>query len=521
MNKAVKITVISAVSIAVLGVGALFARPLFIKAKVASTANELARAIESGTASSISSLTDKSDKEIIEELKLNFRGEGYSDEENIYAQAVRDSIVCTVDKSSVELQDSAHASCSISVDMADFSLLQDKTYDNTEELEALISELEHVEFTYSANFIKKDGEWLVTNLDSSNFRRIFSYRDIHLEIGLPSLITTADTLAQLIPCTDPDSSIVKSSTYNRELYDLMNSYITPSSDDQARFTDSVRSLMECSVLKDTAYVDGRTGTVDISIKTPMYEQLAGRRYGNIDEAIITLASLGKSEYIFTAEFTRDDSGVWTITNQDGFTEIFLFQSFSIVMADLDGDYSCFVDITDQVNNIIATETGRGSGIYEGTQGQVMLRVFLTLDGNSYSYGADEDMVAASLMEYFNLNIDTIAKNYLGTDNQTVLDTLSALAGYDNYDALKTNVLQSLSGMMDDIYFGSISQSGEYKLSGESIVFLGEDDESTSDDITGTIDSYGRICVTLPIKDPDVASLFGSDTIDLVFVKDEA
>lgn len=519
MNTKVKISIISVATLAVLGIGALFARPLFIKAGIIKQADLLARAIESGTYSDISSLTDKSDKDVISGLKANLTGEDFTSEENSYAQAVRDTIVCTVDKSSVELQNSTHAVCSIKISMADWELLKDETYDNIDELEDIVSDLGRVEFVYKVNYIKQDGEWLVSNLDSSSFARIFSYRDIDLEIGLPSLITTSDTIASLIPCVDPDSPIAKSSTYNQELYDQINSYCVPKTEDNARFSEAVRSLMTCTVLDEQTYVQGRTGYATLSIRTPDYERLAGQRFSNIDEAILSLGSLTKKETEITLEFTRDDNGIWSMSDPEVLESVFLFADFNIVMADLDGDYSCYVDITEQVNNIMANETGVGSRIYEGTQGQVLLRVYLNLDGYTYSYGADEDYVSQSLMDYFSLNIDTIAKNYLGTDNQTVLDTLAALAGYQDYANLKTTILTTLSGMTDQIYFGSISATGEYKLSGENIIFAGQDPQSDQDDITGTLDPYGRITVTLPIADPEVAEMFGRDTIDLIFEKD--
>lgn len=519
MNKAVKISIISAVAIAVLGVGALFARPLFIKAKVARTADELARAIETGDAQDISSLTDKSDKEVIEELKLNLKGEMYSEEENIYAASVRDTIVCKVDKGSVELQDSTHASCAINVSMADFELLKDDTYDSISELTDLVKDLDKVEFTYNVNFIKKDGRWLVTNIDSSGFARIFSYRNIDLQIGLPSLTETAGAISELIPCLDSNAGVVKSSEYNQELYDLIDGYAKASDPDQQRFTDAVRGLITCSANSDEIYITGRDGFAGITVNIPDYEQLSSQRFSNIDEAILALGSLGTKEITLSLEFTRDDEGIWKLTNPEAFADVFLFKDFSINTANLDGNYSSYVDITSQINNIMASETGAGSRIYENTQGEVLLRVYLNLDGSSYSYGADEDFVASSVMDYFTANIDTIAKNYLGTDNQTVLDTLSALAGYRDYADLKTDVLGRLSDMTKDIYFGSIASSGEYKISGNNIIFLGEDLYSTDDDITGEVDAIGRIHVILPITDPDVAELFGSDQIDLLFVKD--
>ena len=68
----------------------------------------------------------------------------------------------------------------------------------------------------------------------------------------------------------------------------------------------------------------------------------------------------------------------------------------------------------------------------------------------------------------------------------------------------------------DAGIAHIKGNGDYTVSGSTITFCGDDNTKTTDDITGSIDTYGKITVTAPITDPDAAMLFGADEITLVF-----
>jgi hypothetical protein len=86
--------------------------------------------------------------------------------------------------------------------------------------------------------------------------------------------------------------------------------------------------------------------------------------------------------------------------------------------------------------------------------------------------------------------------------------------------MRSQLLDQVTDMLDGFSTSGLDRSGTYTVSNGKITFCGSDDNSTTDDITGTIDSYGNITVTAPITDPDAVMLFGSDEITLTFAPND-
>ena len=91
-----------------------------------------------------------------------------------------------------------------------------------------------------------------------------------------------------------------------------------------------------------------------------------------------------------------------------------------------------------------------------------------------------------------------------------------LAGYKDYADMRSQLLSQVTDMLSGLNTSGLDRDGDYTVSGSTITFFGDDNTSSTDDITGSIDTYGKITVTAPITDPDAAMLFGADEITLVF-----
>ena len=60
---------------------------------------------------------------------------------------------------------------------------------------------------------------------------------------------------------------------------------------------------------------------------------------------------------------------------------------------------------------------------------------------------------------------------------------------------------------------SLESSGTYTVDGDKITLI-----SGTDRMTGTIDNFGAITITAPVRDADAQKLLGANTITMVYQK---
>ena len=491
---------------------------IFARRGVIEAADKLGNAIVSGSAEDILSLSSKKHKQLSEDLNIILSGGGYSEEENKYADAVRATMEYSVDESSVKV-DGDDATCDIIISLADYVKLTDGDYDTIEDLVSAVSSGDKDTITFTAEFAKKDDEWKVSNLNSDEFLKIFEYRNAEFTIGRASLIKTAEELAGYIESGSSSDffSIDDGLTDEDTLMFLLAEGMTG---DEVDFANSVRTTISATADSDSAEITGLYGTCDIVIEMADYDSLSENSYDSLGELLAAVATSEKMQYVFTAEFTRTGD-TWHITNLNSseFEDIFKYRYLVLSISDYSGSYAALVDVTNEFNAKI--EETAGSGCANGFTGSIVAQVDLELNKDgTYSFGIDRDTFAAVLYDYADTNIDKLVTNMLGVSSTDQIELLVVIAGYKNYADMRSQLLDQVTDMLDGFSTSGLDRSGTYTISNGKITFCGSDDNSTTDDITGTIDSYGNITVTAPITDPDAVMLFGSDEITLTFAPND-
>ncbi len=487
---------------------------IFARKDVIEAADKLGVAITKGSAEDITALSAKKHKQFKEDLDMLIAGGGYTEEENLYADAVRSTMRYEVDESSV-IVDGEKASCDIVITLADYSKLTDGDFDTISDLTAAVGTCDTYEVTFTAEFSKKDDEWRVDNLNSEEFLKIFEYRNAEFTIGKASLIATAEVLAGYISEGTADDLISLSYDPVEEgtLEFLLAEDMTG---DEIDFADAVRNTFDVSVQTDSVMVDGLYGTCDLVITMADYETISQENYGSLSDLLSAVAKSGTIEYTFTAEFLRTDD-TWLITNLGSteFEDIFKYRYLVLSISDFSGPYAAKVDVTDKFNTKIEEYVGAGAA--KNMTGSIIATVELELNKDgTYSFGIDRDTFADTLYDYADTNIDTLVLNMLGATSTDQIELLVKLAGYKDYAELRNELLDEVTSMLDGLSTSGLDREGNYMVSNGTITFYGSDDTTSTDDIVGTIDTYGAVTLTAPITDPDAVMLFGADEITLVF-----
>lgn len=137
--------------------------------------------------------TEEKDSEAVEALEVLFDDSFYSDDQNKFIKAVRNTIKYEVDEHSVEI-DNEEASVDVIFTMVDY----EKAFgDDFEGIDAVLDALNDCkdtkEVTITFEFEKADNKWLLSNLDNKGFSKLFDYyRYANIKIGLLSKMRTSE-----------------------------------------------------------------------------------------------------------------------------------------------------------------------------------------------------------------------------------------------------------------------------------------------------------------------------------------
>lgn len=151
---------------------------MFSKKDVLAAAREVAANIEEFDADrllSLSTLSSGSDK--AEDLRKGLNGD-YLDENTLkFCTAVRKTITSQIKEETFTAK-GKEASVDIDFKLADYKSVLSKEYKNIDELVSAVRNCDDtIKVTYTAKFVKEDGEWLLDNLMGSGFLSIFEFMD--------------------------------------------------------------------------------------------------------------------------------------------------------------------------------------------------------------------------------------------------------------------------------------------------------------------------------------------------------
>jgi len=176
----------------------------------------------------------------------------------------------------------------------------------------------------------------------------------------------------------------------------------------------------------------------------------------------------------------------------------------------DGEYKATYDFSE----LLIDELGE---FYEFDSSEeantVDVDFYLTLEEGEFSIVLDGDSFKDSLTTFMDANLDNILLAAFGVDTMEEMESMLTLAGYDDYDSFREEMLSTIVDSCDDVDFDEYETEGEFTVNKDGTIDFETDD---GDEIEAEIDD-DTIIFDLEVDE----ATFGSDSIELVFEPYEA
>ncbi|MBQ2156213.1 MAG: hypothetical protein II438_07275 [Clostridiales bacterium] len=488
---------------------------LFSKKAVLTAAGDFGEVIKTADASDILRKTDGTDRDYKKSFKELLDHKNYTEEEVSFSEHMVSSIEYTVDEKSVKIEkDKATVGMTFSV--ADLDALKKKDYKDINDLTSAVDSASKRDIEVTAELKKIDKEWYVTNFDDGEFKDLFSFYGNMPVIGRATLIETAGKLAETIKNDDSGAAIyLAGSNATPETIQAVKEYFdvdgNPTKEDNA-FRAAVRDGMSYEIDETSVVIEGKKGSVNIILRRPNFEVLAGKNFSSIPEIEKAVKECEIINFEYKCELERNGTE-WFVTNLDSvsFGGLLSYKKFKISMKSVDGTYKSTMDITDKFIKYISNEYK--VSIPSDCEGRIYIRSTMVLKNGKYEVKIDRDAFAADIKSFVEKNIDKIIKNTLGTTSSVGLDAMAKIAGYKDYADMKQKILDQVTASVATINTSGLESKGTYTVSGNNITF-----KSATDTMPGTVDNFGDITVTAPVSDPDAIKLLDSTSVQMTYKK---
>ena len=488
---------------------------LFGKKAVLTAAGDFGEVIKTADASDILRKTDGTDRDYKKSFKELLDHKNYTEEEVSFSEHMVSSIEYTVDEKSVKIEkDKATVGMTFSV--ADLDALKKKDYKDINDLTSAVDSASKRDIEVTAELKKIDKEWYVTNFDDGEFKDLFSFYGNMPVIGRATLIETAGKLAETIKNDDSGAAIyLAGSNATPETIQAVKEYFdvdgNPTKEDNA-FRAAVRDGMSYEIDETSVVIEGKKGSVNIILRRPNFEVLAGKNFSSIPEIEKAVKECEIINFEYKCELERNGTE-WFVTNLDSvsFGGLLSYKKFKISMKSVDGTYKSTMDITDKFIKYISNEYK--VSIPSDCEGRIYIRSTMVLKNGKYEVKIDRDAFAADIKSFVEKNIDKIIKNTLGTTSSVGLDAMAKIAGYKDYADMKQKILDQVTASVATINTSGLESKGTYTVSGNNITL-----KSATDTMPGTVDNFGDITVTAPVSDPDAIKLLDSTSVQMTYKK---
>ena len=161
------------------------------KKAILESAEAFAETVASADASALikNSGLDKKSKEATE-LTDTLSLDGKSDEDKAFYEAVEKTIEYEIDEESYTNK-KGEASVDIIFTIADYEEVLKTEYTKIDDLTAAVKKADTVEIKFTAEFVKNDDkEWIVDNVGSKKFMKIYEYRNQEIKLALTAEMIT-------------------------------------------------------------------------------------------------------------------------------------------------------------------------------------------------------------------------------------------------------------------------------------------------------------------------------------------
>ena len=166
---------------------------VFSKKPVIAAAKEVAENIENFDADKLLDLSTLNKKgEKAEELRKGLNGEYLDENTKKFCDAVRNTFTYKVREETFKVE-GKEASIEIDFTFADYEKILKDDYKTIDELVSAVKNTDDMTtVTYTAKFIKEDNEWMLDNLMSSNFLKLFEFMDADIGVLAVDLSKVVD-----------------------------------------------------------------------------------------------------------------------------------------------------------------------------------------------------------------------------------------------------------------------------------------------------------------------------------------
>ena len=384
---------------------------LFGKKAVINAVTEFGDAIKTGDASDILHKTDDISREYKKSFKELLDLKNYTEEESAFATHMISTVEYTIDEKSIKInKDKATAGITLSI--ADLEELKKKDYKDITDLTSAVDSATKKETEITLELNKVDKEWYVTNLEDNEFREFFSFYGSMPVIGRATLIDTAGKLAAAIKNDDSGAAIyLAGSNATPETIQAVKEYFdvdgNPTKEDNA-FRAAVRDGMSYEIDESSVVIEGNNGSVNIILRRPNFEVLAGKNFSSIPEIEKAVKECEIINFEYKCDLERNGTE-WFVTNLDSvsFGGLLSYKKFKISMKSVDGTYKSSMDITDKFINYISKEYK--VSIPSDCEGRIYIRSTMVLKNGKYEVKIDRDAFAADIKSFVEKNIDKIIK----------------------------------------------------------------------------------------------------------------
>lgn len=488
---------------------------VFKRSAVALAATEFCTTLKTGKATDILHMTDGLEKDFKKSFRDLLNSDNYSEEENTFNEHMLASIKFEIDMSTVVINKDK-AKVKIDFTIADHNALKGGDYATIDALAQAVDDAPEKDISVTAKLELIEKEWLITNFDDRDFQELFAFYNDMPGIGREALLATAERLAKAVMDDDYEATLALADPnidYPMEAFlkDTFNVSDTPTKEDIA-LRDAIRTLITFIIDESSIEINGKFGSIDITVRMPEYEKLANEQIDSIENIANIVERCGFVDIDYTCTLVREGT-TWYITNltSQEFIDIMSYEKFSIDFRNIDGTYKANVDITDKFTAYVAKEYN--VKMPSDLEGKIHISSSLTLKDGSYSVTIDRNSFVTGIQLFFEKNIDNIIANTLGTSSPGSLNTLAKIAGYKDYDDMKEQIKNQVMTTLQTIDTASLESSGTYTVDGDKITLI-----SGTDRMTGTIDNFGAITITAPVSDADAQKLLGANTITMVYQK---
>lgn len=494
---------------------------LFKKNQVAKAVVEFSEAVKSGDASDILKKTDGLNGEARTAFKSMLDTGSAGEAEKIYIEHMNATISYEIDESSIQIEKDT-ATCIVNFSIADQKKIEKINGCNDAEIFARsIDKCEKKTVTVELSLAKIKKDWYVTNFDTEVIPTLYSFIDNMPPIAFSDLLIKAIDVAMSVTSDDPalayDVSLPYDSTGTVSIPEYVKSLfeIDPDrTEEEVVFRTAMLNNMTYRVDETSVWMVGEAASVDIEITMPDYSSLSGKEFKKASDITAAVEACEKMTLTYNCKMTREGF-YWQVNNLDSeeYAAFLNYKKFSISYKSVDGTYEAELDITDKFLAYVGKQFNLSLPAGSELEGKIVIKTTLVLKDGKYEITVDNDAFKTNIKTYVEKNIDAIILKMLGTTSTVGLDTLAKIAGYADYNDMKTKILAQVTSELETVNTSGLNSSGTFTVNDNTLTL-----KSSSDTMSGLIDNFGNISVTSPINDPDAKALLGTDQISVEYKK---